>query len=281
MHAENAFRGTVVHVEPDVLEVHALALDRDNCLRYPRRWYHPRTMKKLRPAGRRSPQQAPPRTCLAADIGGTFTDIVAFDEKTGRLLLGKALSTPPAGRRHLPRHGKSRRALRGRGSLPSRLDHRDQHHASSAPGPRPRYSPPRAFATSTRSGASTGPTRTTSTSGNTCRSSSARSGSKCAERITAEGGFTWRSTRRACTPPATGSKRRASRRWRSCSFTPTSTPRTRRAPGRSFASACPAPSSPLAQLSREYREFERCSTVVANAYIGPVVSEYVRGIDER
>src|SRR5882724_6837218 len=74
MHAENAFRGSVVDVEPDVLEVHALALDRDNCLRYPRRWYHPRTMKKLLPAGRRSPQQAPPRTRLAADIGGTFTD---------------------------------------------------------------------------------------------------------------------------------------------------------------------------------------------------------------
>ncbi len=31
---------------------------------------------------------------LAADIGGTFTDITAFDEKTGRLLFGKSLSTP-------------------------------------------------------------------------------------------------------------------------------------------------------------------------------------------
>ena len=31
---------------------------------------------------------------LAADIGGTFTDVAAFDERTGRLLLGKALSTP-------------------------------------------------------------------------------------------------------------------------------------------------------------------------------------------
>ena len=30
---------------------------------------------------------------LAADIGGTFTDIAVFDEKTGRLALGKALST--------------------------------------------------------------------------------------------------------------------------------------------------------------------------------------------
>ncbi len=31
---------------------------------------------------------------LAADIGGTFTDIAAFDDKTGALTFGKALSTP-------------------------------------------------------------------------------------------------------------------------------------------------------------------------------------------
>ena len=34
------------------------------------------------------------------------------------------------------------------------------------------------------------------------------------------------------------------------------------------------------ELSQEYREFERCSTTVANAYIGPRVSKYVSGIDE-
>src|SRR4051794_14337737 len=33
---------------------------------------------------------------LAADIGGTFTDVAAFDESTNRLLLGKSLSTPRA-----------------------------------------------------------------------------------------------------------------------------------------------------------------------------------------
>ena len=33
---------------------------------------------------------------LAADIGGTFTDVAAFDEKSKRLLLGKSLSTPRA-----------------------------------------------------------------------------------------------------------------------------------------------------------------------------------------
>jgi N-methylhydantoinase A len=31
---------------------------------------------------------------LAADIGGTFTDVAAFDEASGRLTLGKVLSTP-------------------------------------------------------------------------------------------------------------------------------------------------------------------------------------------
>ena len=34
------------------------------------------------------------RTRLAADIGGTFTDVAAFDERGGQLLLGKTLSTP-------------------------------------------------------------------------------------------------------------------------------------------------------------------------------------------
>ncbi len=34
------------------------------------------------------------------------------------------------------------------------------------------------------------------------------------------------------------------------------------------------------ELSQEYREFERCSTVAANAYIGPRVRDYVAGIDE-
>ena len=31
---------------------------------------------------------------LSADVGGTFTDVAAFDEPTGRLQLGKTLTTP-------------------------------------------------------------------------------------------------------------------------------------------------------------------------------------------
>src|SRR5712691_5618884 len=34
------------------------------------------------------------------------------------------------------------------------------------------------------------------------------------------------------------------------------------------------------ELSQEYREFERCSTVAANAYIGPRVRQYLGEIDE-
>ena len=37
-----------------------------------------------------------PRIRLAVDIGGTFTDIAAFDEANGHMLLGKSLSTPRA-----------------------------------------------------------------------------------------------------------------------------------------------------------------------------------------
>jgi N-methylhydantoinase A len=39
-------------------------------------------------------QTAKQRLRLAADIGGTFTDIAVFDEKSGKLTFGKALSTP-------------------------------------------------------------------------------------------------------------------------------------------------------------------------------------------
>ena len=39
-------------------------------------------------------RSAPARLRLAADIGGTFTDIAVFDETTGKLDFGKVLSTP-------------------------------------------------------------------------------------------------------------------------------------------------------------------------------------------
>ncbi|RZL48113.1 MAG: hydantoinase/oxoprolinase family protein, partial [Variovorax sp.] len=38
-------------------------------------------------------QTSAPHLRIAVDIGGTFTDMAAFDEATGRLMFGKALST--------------------------------------------------------------------------------------------------------------------------------------------------------------------------------------------
>src|SRR3954451_5600890 len=41
-----------------------------------------------------SPSKTRPHIRLAADIGGTYTDLAVFDERTGALAFGKTLSTP-------------------------------------------------------------------------------------------------------------------------------------------------------------------------------------------
>src|SRR5688572_20142962 len=51
----------------------------------------PKSRLKSRP---KSPPTSRPTMRLAADIGGTFTDIAVFDDRTGVLSFGKALSTP-------------------------------------------------------------------------------------------------------------------------------------------------------------------------------------------
>src|SRR5882672_479640 len=45
-------------------------------------------------ASRTRSHPAPSGLRLAADIGGTFTDIAVFDDKTGKLSFGKVLTTP-------------------------------------------------------------------------------------------------------------------------------------------------------------------------------------------
>ena len=52
---------------------------------------------------------------LSADVGGTFTDVAAFDETTGELRLGKTLTTPHAARH---RHRERRRPRRARSFAP-------------------------------------------------------------------------------------------------------------------------------------------------------------------
>src|SRR5713101_1313119 len=250
-----------------------------NCRRYR---YHPRTMKKLRPAGRRSSQQSSPRTRLAADIGGTFTDIVAFDEKTGRLLLGKALSTPArlvdgisnsmekAGARFADAeaflHGSTiaiNTMLERTGAKAALLTtegFRDVYEIG-------RINRPDAYNLYFR--------KHVPLTERALRF-------EVRERITAEGeihvALDEASVHAACDLLETAGVEAVAIMFLHSYVNPAHETRTReivreRLP-RAFVTASH-------ELSREYREFERCSTVVANAYIGPVVSEYVRGIDER
>jgi N-methylhydantoinase A len=239
-------------------------------------------MKKLRLAGRRSPQQAPQRTRLAADIGGTFTDIAAFDERTGRLLLGKALSTP------------------------ARLVDGISHGMEKAGA---RFADAEAFlhgstiAINTmleRSGAKTALLTTEGFRdiyeiGRINRPDAYNLYFKkhvplieralrfeVRERITAEGeirvALDEASVHAACDRLEAAGAAAVAIMLLHSYVNPAHEVRVKEIAQKRLPNAFVTASH---ELSREYREFERCSTVVANAYIGPVISEYVRGIDQR
>src|SRR6478672_9577591 len=53
-----------------------------------------RDFRSMKPKTKSRPVKARPHVRLAADIGGTFTDIAVFDDRSGALTFGKTLSTP-------------------------------------------------------------------------------------------------------------------------------------------------------------------------------------------
>src|SRR5437667_9291082 len=239
-------------------------------------------MSTLVPPGRRAPQHATPRTRLAADIGGTFTDIVAFDEKTGRLLLGKALSTPARLVDGIS-HGMERAGARFAGAeaflhgstiaINTMLERTGAKTALlTTEGFRDVYeigriNRPDAYNLYFR--------KHVPLTERALRF-------EVRERITAGGeiyvALDEASVHTACDRLETAGVDAVAIMFLHSYVNPAHETRTReivheRLP-RAFVTASH-------ELSREYREFERCSTVVANAYIGPVVSRYVHGIDER
>ena len=238
-------------------------------------------MKKPRPAGRRSPQRAPLRTRVVADIGGTFTDIAAFDERTGRLLLGKALSTPErlvdaishgmekAGARFadaeaflhgstiaintlLERNGAKTALITTQGFRDvyeiGRINRPDSYNLYFN-----KHVPlvPRALRFEVR------------------------------ERLTAEGTVHVPLDEASVLEVCERLKREridaVAIMLLHCYVNPDHEARVKAIVRRELPHAFVTASH---ELSQEYREFERCSTVSANAYIGPVVSQYLRGIDE-
>ena len=239
-------------------------------------------MKKPRPAGRRSPQRTPLRTRVAADIGGTFTDIAAFDERTGRLLLGKALSTPArlvdgisqgmekAGARFADAeaflHGSTiaiNTMLERSGAKTALLTtegFRDIYEIG-------RINRPDAYNLYFR--------KHVPLVERALRF-------EVRERITAEGevrvALDEASVHAACDRLEAAGVAAVAIMLLHSYVNPAHETRVKEIAQKRLPDAFVTASH---ELSREYREFERCSTVVANAYIGPVVREYVRGIDQR
>ncbi len=227
-----------------------------------------------------SSTKAPARTRLAADIGGTFTDVAAFDEKTGRLLLGKALSTTSdleqgithgvkkAGTRYsdaaLFLHGSTiaiNTMLERTGAKTALLiteGFRDIYEIGRINRPDAynlffkKHVPlvERALRFEVR------------------------------ERMTAEGEayipLDEASVHAACDKLAKLDIEAVAILLLHCYRNPEHEQRVKKIVQKRFPKAFVSASH---ELSQEYREFERCSTVVANAYIGPKVSRYVGDIN--
>ncbi len=219
-------------------------------------------------------------TRLAADIGGTFTDVAAFDEKSGRLLLGKTLSTPArlvdgislgverAGARFadaaLFLHGSTiaiNTMLERTGARAALLiteGFRDIYEIG-------RINRPDAYNLFFRK-------HVPLIERALCF--------EVRERMTAEGEvlvlLEEATVHAACDRMAAAGIEAVAILLLHCYVNPAHEARVKaivreRLP-KAFVSAS-------YELSQEYREFERCSTVAANAYIGPRVREYIAGID--
>jgi len=220
------------------------------------------------------------RTRLAADIGGTFTDVAAFDERSGRLLLGKSLSTPA-------------RLVDG---ISHGVDKAGTHYADAS-----LFLHGSTIAINTmleRTGAKTALLITEGFRdiyeiGRINRPDAYNlffrkhvplvERALCfevRERMTAEGeahiALDEASVHTVCDRLAALGVEAVAILLLHCYRNPAHEARVKaivqqRLP-RAFVSASH-------ELSQEYREFERCSTTVANAYIGPRVRDYVAGID--
>ena len=235
----------------------------------------PSPVRRVRAAG--SPDS---RTRLAADIGGTFTDVAAFDERSGRLLLGKTLSTPTqlvdgistgvdkAGTRFadasLFLHGSTvaintlLERTGARTALITTEGFRDVYEIG-------RINRPDAYNLFFR--------KHVPLIERALRF-------EVRERLSAEGEvlipLDEAGVHAVCDRLAALKIEAVAILLLHCYRNPSHEARVRRIVEQRLPGVFVSTSH---ELSQEYREFERCSTVVSNAYIGPRVSSYVRGID--
>ncbi|HUZ72975.1 MAG TPA: hydantoinase/oxoprolinase family protein, partial [Stellaceae bacterium] len=219
---------------------------------------------------------------MAVDIGGTFTDLIAFDDGAGRIHHAKSLTTPhdpvvgvldcirktgldPAGLAHLI-HGSTiaintlierkgatvgllvTRGTRdvyliGRGNRPEAYNLFFHRAQPLVPRHRTLEIDERLYATG-----------------------------EVRERLNRE------SVREACVQLAEAGVDAVA----VCFLHAYANPEHERAAGEIVAAALPQAFVSLShEILREYREYERTSTTVVNSYIGPVVSGYVDALDRR
>jgi len=221
------------------------------------------------------------RTRLAADIGGTFTDVATFDDKSGRLLFGKALSTPERlveGISHGVEKAKSRYAeaaifLHGSTIAINTLIERT--------GAKTALITTEGFRDVYEIGRINRPDSYNLFFSKHVPLVERALRFEVRERMTAEGDIhvplDEASVQAVCDRIGALGVDAVAILLLHCYANPAHEARVKAIVRERLPHVFVSASH---ELSQEYREFERCSTVAANAYIGPVVSEYVSGIDE-
>ena len=217
---------------------------------------------------------------IASDIGGTFTDVAAFDEKSGRLLLGKALSTPArlvdgiaAGvDRAGARYGDAGAFLHGSTIAINTLLERS--------GAKTALITTEGFRDIYEIGRINRPDAYNLYFRKHVPLVERALRFEVRERLTAEGEvhtpLDEASVHAACDRLEAEGVAAVAIMLLHCYVNPAHEARVKAIVRERCPSAFVTASH---ELSQEYREFERCSTAVANAYIGPAVSEYLAGID--
>jgi len=238
-----------------------------------------RTQTHARPGVARSPAWM--RTRLAADIGGTFTDVAAFDDRSGRLVFGKALSTPERlveGISHgvekaATQYAKAAIFLHGSTIAINTLIERT--------GARTALITTEGFRDVYEIGRINRPDSYNLFFSKHVPLVERALRFEVRERMTAEGEIhvplDEAGVYTVCDRIEALGVDAVAILLLHCYANPRHEARVRAIVRERLPHVFVTASH---ELSQEYREFERCSTVAANAYIGPVVSEYVSGIDE-
>ena len=218
-----------------------------------------------------------PAIRLSADVGGTFTDVAAFDETTGALRLGKTLTTPQRLVTGIENGvGKAGSQLLGGAAVPARHHGRDQHHpgaqrremraADHAGLPRHLRDRPRQPAGVLQSVLPEAHAADRPRPALRDHGADGRAGHGADPARRGAGAGRWRGTRSTQGVQAIAilflhSYRNPAHEQRAKAIV------EQRIPGpvrhRSH------------ELSQEYREYERTSTAAANAYVGPRVQRYL------